>query len=987
MQVEPHKINLDAFVPKMKKKYIDRLINHEKQWPPCHSDKLVRLQLVERKKGEGYCANIQRGREDISVKRTPLAYDDLFKVEKGKKPVRKVLVEGDAGIGKTTLGISLSEDWARENLFQEFKLLLLLQLRHTAVASAGSLQSIPELLKLLHPSSDDREAMASYVENEEEKVLIIADGWDELSDSDQQEGSFLYDLLFVTFPLMSVVVTSRPSASAPLHRLPCIDRFVELSGFSKEDIKKYIESEFSKNDKEYIESAFTSDQEKASRLLEQLEDNPLVESVCSIPLNCSIICHLWRTLEESLPSTMTQLYTKIILNVVLRNIQKNAFKNILSLPNFNALPKDLQQSFRLLCGFAFQSLLKNQIIFTQEELVEFFPEGLALDEKILCFGLLQTAETVLETGRGVTFHFIHLTFMEYLAALHFVEHPQSIQLEVFSQEQSAISRFTMVLRLFFGINFSSFKVVADDTVIQILTYVEEASFINESDLLLFLCHCAFEAQNDSITNEVIWFYSQYIRFCKTYTAHDCAALLYVIAHMEECSDLQIIFSNSGVRDNQIRTLTDILASKQGKLLVKYLNLSGNKLTGKCVSDIFHRASPAGNQSDTKLEPKGRSLTLAKSVCSGCGLSELDSSGPCGLQVLEKAIYGNLFSRLEELMLNGSLTSDADTNGEWLTTFMYALSTCCPHLVSLDLSQNNLGVAGASAVAGGLSKRPNHSVQFGLYLDETNLGDKGLKVFVNNIKCECNLELLYLSGNDIHAAGVSALKDAVCSGNIDICGYDCTLDLSNNPLGLEGVTPVGIMLHSNHCKANYVDLSRCKLTTSGGDLTNTNSLKVGQQLCLLPYNCTVGVLHLDGNSFTREGVHILVGLMYLCNSLDHLSCSDCGITSDDLILLLDKLTQLKSSSPSLCSKLGTWNLDNNAIDDRGVSYLISHLLSLFHSMGSKIFHKGISVDSNKVSKEVETKLNEELRKLNDLRKQEELKRQIEVRVYHALQFKN
>ena len=974
---------MDAFVPKIKKKYIDGVINREKQWPPCHSNKLVKLQLVEREKGEGYCANIQRGRKDKTVKRTPLAYDDLFKVERGKKPVRKVLVEGDAGIGKTSLSISLSEDWASEKLFQEFKLLLLLPLRDIAVAlplrekEVASAGSLPELLKLLHPSSDVCKAVASYVENEEEKVLIIADGWDELSDSDQQEGSFLYELLFKRFQLITVLVTSRPSASAPLHRLACIDRCVEISGFSKEDIKEYIESEF------------TKDQKKASRLLEQLEGNPLVESVCSIPLNCSIMCHLWRILEEGLPSTMTQLYTKIILNVILRNIQKkDAFKNVLSLSNFKALPSDLQQSFRLLCEFAFHALKQNQIVFSQEELVEFFPEGLALDEKILCFGLLQSAETVLETGHGVSFHFIHLTFMEYLAALHLVEQPQCTQLQVFIQEQYAISRFTMVLRFFFGINFSSFKSVAADTVIQILKHVEEARFMNESESLLYLCHCAFEAQNNLITNEVIQFYCQYIRFCKTYSAHDCAALLYVIAHIEEYSDLQIDFSNSGVRDNQIRTLTDILASKQGELQVEYLNLSGNKLTGECVSDIFHSASPAGYQSDTKLEPKGGALTLAKSVPSRCGLSELgmsnDSPGVCGLQILVKAIRGNLFSTLVEVMLNGSLTSDADTNGEWLTTFMDALSTCCPHLGWLGLSQNNLGVAGASAVARGLSNRQHLSDGFRLFLDETNIGDDGLKEFVNNIEHVCCFELLYLSGNDIHAAGVSNLKNAVCSGKIVICGDDSTLDLSNNPLGLEGVTHVGRMLHSNHCQADYVDLSRCKLTTSGGDLTNTNSLKVGQQLCLLPYNCTVGVLHLDGNSFTREGVHILAGLMHLCRSLEYLYCQDCGITSDDLKLLLDKLTQLKSSSPSLCSKLEAWDLDNNAIDDRGVSYLIIHLPSLFPCLDS-IVSTGISVDRNKVSKEMETRLKEELRKLQDLRKQEELMRPLEVRDYHGLKF--
>ena len=79
-------------------------------------------------KGEGCSA--QRGREDKTVKRTPLAYGDLFKGDR----VRKVLVEGDAGIGKTTLTTSLSEDWACGELFQEFELLLLLSLRHKKVA-------------------------------------------------------------------------------------------------------------------------------------------------------------------------------------------------------------------------------------------------------------------------------------------------------------------------------------------------------------------------------------------------------------------------------------------------------------------------------------------------------------------------------------------------------------------------------------------------------------------------------------------------------------------------------------------------------------------------------------------------------------------------------------------------------------------------------------------------------------------------------------
>ena len=134
---------------------------------------------------------------------------------------------------------------------------------------------------------------------------------------------------------------------------------------------------------EYIQSEFANSQEKADRLLEQLEYNPLVESVCSVPLNCAIVCHLWRTLEEALPTTMTELYKKIILNVILRNIQKkDAFKHIDSLPDFNVLPLVLQQSWALLCKFAFEAIIKDRIVFSQEELTDIFPHGL---EDVLWF--------------------------------------------------------------------------------------------------------------------------------------------------------------------------------------------------------------------------------------------------------------------------------------------------------------------------------------------------------------------------------------------------------------------------------------------------------------------------------------------------------------------------------------------------------------------------------------------------------------------------
>ena len=941
-------VECSRFILSMKGKYQERRINREKQWPPCHSDKLVRLELVEREKGESYSANTQRGREDVGIKRTPLAYGDLFKVESGKRRVRKVLVEGDAGIGKTTLCIAVSEDWANGKLFQQFELVLLLPLRMKAVASAGSL---PELLKLLHSSPRLCDSVARYLEDEEgESVLIIADGWDELGDSEGQKGSFLYQFLFgPRFCLMSVVVTSRPSASAPLRKLPDIDRFVEVRGFSKEHIVEYIQSEF------------TSDQGKADRLREQLEGNPLVESVCSVPLNCAIVCHLWRTLEEALPTTMTELYTKIILNLVLRNICKfDSYESVLTLPKFDSLPADLQQSWWLLCEFAFRALEKDQLVFSQEELEAFFPEGLALDKRILCFGLLQSAESV---GVGISFHFLHLTFQEYLAALYLTRQPTDKQFETFKSLSSYNYRFKIVWRFFFGIN--SGLELNGDTISFIQQTLECVAHDVPNRNHLSVCHCAFEAHNDLINKQVVQYLVKgdtiglvthpvlrTVNFGYPHTAHDCSAILYVIANLQECGHgLDIKFGNAS--ENQIKELMHIITSKKGKLQISKLDLSGSRLT---VSS---------------------------------------------LQALESAVRGDVLAKLKYLNLKGSLTSDADTNAKWLAT----LSGHCPNLEYLNLSNNNLGVPGASAVAKLL-------VIIQLHLNKTNLGDEGLAILINSLKITFDLGLadselwldktnlgdkdlsilvksledisdLGLADNDIHASGVSSLADAVYSEGLEIDGE---LDLRCNPLGLEGTIAVGRILSSSHCELRHVSLSRCDLTTAGGGLPSADSISceaVGRQLYQMPQTNTIEMLILDHNSFTGDGIHILASFMHLCPGLWYLSTCDCGITSNDLIWLLSKL---KSSSPCLCNELEQWDLQDNQIDGRGVSALIDHLPSLLPRLGCgfRCIAFGISSLSNNPvvhNSEMMERLEEELARHRERYEEEQTRLHQEMEKSH------
>ena len=477
----------------IKKKYRERLLLREEQWPPVSVEKLVNLQLVEAEKKEGFRAGLpQHGARDDKVKRTPILHGDLFKVEEGKKPVRKLIVEGNAGIGKTTLCTMLTEEWANGEILTQFDCVLLLPLRERSVSTATTL---PQLFKLLHSSERICTSVIEELEEREgEGVLIIADGWDELDEKNRSNSSFLHNLFFGDiFPFVSVLLTSRPSASAPLHNLPTVDRLVEVVGFNEENVKQYIESEFEKCP------------EKASSLIEQLESNPVIESVCSVPLNCAIICNLWHTLDRVLPKTLTELYTQIVLNMILRNVKK---RHILecpsSLQSFDSIPTDLQDLFWLTCKFAYQCLSQDQIVFIESEVVNFFPgfPNSQHSNKFLCLGLLQCARSLLPVGEGLSFHFAHLTIQEFLAALHLVTLSNDEKLKV-CEAHALSDRFTMMWRFLFGLgckkesSYSRKVVCLNDEVVD--------RFLRKRDRAkrrLLLCHCSRESLNHTIYSKI-----------------------------------------------------------------------------------------------------------------------------------------------------------------------------------------------------------------------------------------------------------------------------------------------------------------------------------------------------------------------------------------------------------------------------------------------------------------------------------------------------
>ena len=74
-----------------------------------------------------------RGDVDLILKnKSPIQLEDIFTVEAGE-PLKCTLVEGAPGMGKSTLAWHVCQQWGKGELFQQFSIVQLLQLRDARV--------------------------------------------------------------------------------------------------------------------------------------------------------------------------------------------------------------------------------------------------------------------------------------------------------------------------------------------------------------------------------------------------------------------------------------------------------------------------------------------------------------------------------------------------------------------------------------------------------------------------------------------------------------------------------------------------------------------------------------------------------------------------------------------------------------------------------------------------------------------------------------
>ena len=232
-------------------------------------------------------------------------------------------------------------------------------------------------------------------------VLFVLDGFDELPTNLCQD-SFLLELIQGKHLLdCTVLVTSRPSATADLHFTckPQIHKHIEILGFTHEHIQQYAKS-------------MLSDQPDVLQdFLKYISNNPAIHGMMYIPLNSAIVLEIYkanRTTGKPVPCTMTQLYTELCLVLLRKYLVENKDPLADHLQGrLQDIPDTLREKVLKLGKLALEGALKQLITFEQ------LPDG--------CVDLgFMNVSTELYLGRKsvVSYSFLHLTLQEFLATFY-----------------------------------------------------------------------------------------------------------------------------------------------------------------------------------------------------------------------------------------------------------------------------------------------------------------------------------------------------------------------------------------------------------------------------------------------------------------------------------------------------------------------------------------------------------------------------------------
>ena len=789
------------------------------QWPPPPTHKVFNLAMIGHQtiqRGlideELVRLTLRGGVDDIIRRKSSIELKNLFKLDNRRRKI--ILIEGAPGAGKSTLAWHIVQKWEAGELFQEFRVVVFVQLRDPAIQSAKSLADL-----LPARSSNMRVELQSNMEACDGRgVLFVLDGWDEYSPG-LQHGLLFQQLICrpgeVNMHFSSLVITSRPIASGELQRY--VSSRVEIVGFTSAEVKKYFVECI--QDSEHEQKLKGGESETVQKFRDHLRERPVIEASCYLPLNAAIIVHLFLSLSHTLPHTLHEVFLSLVCCCITRHLTKEAEEgenspDILSLDD---LPPDVLKPFNNICTLAYHGVMENKATFSVRDLRSF-----NLPTEFSTLSLIQGVQNLAAKQFNVSFNFLHLSVQELLAAFHISKLPEAKQIQIFNDLFDQ-PRLAAVFRFY-----AAFTKLHTEGVRDIVARIVQKK---EKPLLVNLLHGLYEAQDPSLCQFVASHLKGGLDLSEnTLSPMDCLVVGYFLSCvcLTTSGEFKVDLSGCSLDDyrasflirEMVKQLSKCsnLTDADGAPGCLALDLQKNQLSGRCIDSLLHILNVISSMYIT--DP-----TQNDSLEANMPLNRL-SAGKCGISEKGGKAIG------DALMVNRYLQV-LDLHGNPISAGVVHIAESLKHnhsLLEINLGRCGISEKGGKAIGDALMV--NRSLQvLELY---SNPISAGVVHIAESLKHNHSLQEINLGDCGISEKEGKAIGDALTvNRSLQV------LDLRDNPIS--GVVHIAESFKRNH--------SLLKVRFGGHGLSVDNV----KTLCdALMVDCRSLRVHcLLGNSMTVE----------------------------------------------------------------------------------------------------------------------------------------
>ncbi|XP_053915518.1 nucleotide-binding oligomerization domain-containing protein 1 isoform X2 [Cuculus canorus] len=707
-----------------------------------------------------------------------------------------IYVCGDAGIGKSILLQKIQSLWARKELDIGAKFFFRFRCRMFSCFKENEAVCLKDLLFKYncYPDQDPTEVF-HHILQFPHTVLFTFDGFDEIySNFDLNSVPEMCSPDEPTHPLVLLVsllrgkllkgskkiLTARTGTEIQRN---IIRKKVLLRGFSGNNLKEYT-------------AMFFKDEGQRTLVLNQLEANPNLCSLCSVPLFCWIIFKCYEHFHSMFDShelpdcsvTLTDVFLLMIEVHLNRSLKTSLLKN--NTRSQAEMFKARKETLLALGKMAYKGMGNSSFIFDQEEV-----SSANISEEDLQLGFLRAVKGYSGCDSESTYEFLHLTLQSFFTALFLVleEKVSAKELLQFFNECSSTEtaqptclcipwlkkqlagedpfrnneHFHFTNLFLCGLLSRSkqklFRHLVLPSLIKrkrkmLIMYLVESmkshlkgltrsrlpdyNQIQVQPNFIWMLRCLYETQSEKVGKLAAkHMHANYIKltYCNAYSA-DCSAISFIVHHFQK--RLALDLDNNNINDYGVKQLLPCFS----KLAV--IRLSVNQITDHGVRILYEELSKYQIVSFLGLYNNQITDVGAKYVA----------------KLIEEC------SSLEYVKIGANkITSEG---GKCLAQAIQKSKT----MFEIGLAFNGITTEGGKSIAEAMQH--NNSVKI-FWLTKNELDDEAAMSFAEMLKVNKKLVHLWLIQNQITSKGVKYLSEALKENTTikEIC-------LNGNPISQE-----------------------------------------------------------------------------------------------------------------------------------------------------------------------------------------------------------